>query len=90
MDEAGILNRRLNIAHSIWIGREEMDRMAEADAGAVLNHLSNLKLKSGIAPILDMREAGDAGRAGLRQLFGLGCPEHVPGDEDVLPSRRGQ
>ena len=58
MDEAGILNRRLNIAHSIWIGREEMDRMAEADAGAVLNHLSNLKLKSGIAPILDMREAG--------------------------------
>ncbi len=58
LDKAGILNRRLNIAHSIWLAREEMDRMAAADAGAVLNHLSNMKLKSGIAPVLDMREAG--------------------------------
>ena len=39
--------------------------MAEADAGAVLNHNSNLKLKSGVAPILDMREAG--------MRVGLGC-----------------
>jgi len=58
MDAAGILNRRLNIAHSVWIGRDEMDRMAEADAGAVLNHLSNMKLKSGMAPMLDMKDAG--------------------------------
>ncbi len=58
MAEAGILNHRLNIAHSVWIGRDEIDRMAEADAGAVLNHLSNMKLKSGIAPMLDMRDAG--------------------------------
>ncbi len=58
LDDCGILNRRLNIAHSVWLAREEMDRMAEADAGAVLNHLSNMKLKSGVAPILDMREAG--------------------------------
>ncbi len=58
MDKAGLLNHRLNIAHSVWLDRGEMDRMAEADAGAVLNHLSNMKLKSGIAPVLDMREAG--------------------------------
>jgi cytosine/adenosine deaminase-related metal-dependent hydrolase len=58
MDKAGLLNRRLNIAHSVWLERGEMDRMAAADAGAVLNHLSNMKLKSGIAPVLDMREAG--------------------------------
>lgn len=58
LDQAGILNHRLNIAHSIWLDRAEMDRMAEADAGAVLNHLSNMKLKSGIAPVCDMREAG--------------------------------
>lgn len=32
--------------------------MAASDAGAVLNHLSNMKLKSGIAPVLDIREAG--------------------------------
>ena len=58
MADAGILNNRLNIAHSVWISRDEMDRMAEADAGAILNHLSNMKLKSGMAPMLDMREAG--------------------------------
>lgn len=58
LDAAGVLNRRLNIAHSVWLDRAEMDRMAAADAGAVLNHNSNMKLKSGIAPVLDMREAG--------------------------------
>lgn len=58
LQSCGLLNRRLNIAHSVWIAREEMDWMAEADAGAVLNHLSNLKLKSGVAPMLDMRQAG--------------------------------
>ena len=65
MKAHGMLNRRLNIAHSVWLSREEMDLMAEADAGAVLNHNSNMKLKSGIAPILDMREAG--------MRVGLGC-----------------
>ena len=39
--------------------------MAEADAGIVLNHLSNMKLKSGIAPVRDLIEAG--------VRLGLGC-----------------
>ena len=30
--------------------------MAAADAGIVLNQLSNFKLKSGIAPVCDMRD----------------------------------
>ena len=57
-DNVGLLGPRLNIVHSVWISRAEMDRMADAGAGIVLNHLSNLKLKSGIAPVVDMREAG--------------------------------
>ena len=65
MKSCGLLTRRLNIAHSVWITREEMGMMAAADAGAVLNHNSNLKLKSGIAPMLDMRDAG--------MRVGLGC-----------------
>jgi cytosine/adenosine deaminase-related metal-dependent hydrolase len=65
LDSTGLLGPRLNIVHSVWITRPEMDRMAAADAGIVLNHLSNLKLKSGIAPICDMREAG--------VRLGLGC-----------------
>lgn len=65
MENNGLLGARLNIVHSVWITRREMDRMAAADAGIVLNHLSNMKLKSGIAPVVDMREAG--------VRLGLGC-----------------
>jgi 5-methylthioadenosine/S-adenosylhomocysteine deaminase len=65
LDNNGLLGPRLNIVHSVWISRREMDRMAAADAGIVLNHLSNMKLKSGIAPVCDLREAG--------VRLGLGC-----------------
>jgi cytosine/adenosine deaminase-related metal-dependent hydrolase len=61
----GLVNERLNIVHSVWITRPEMERMAQADAGIVLNHMSNLKLKSGIAPVADLREVG--------VRVGLGC-----------------
>jgi cytosine/adenosine deaminase-related metal-dependent hydrolase len=65
LEHNGLLGPRLNIVHSVWISRHEMDRMAAADAGVVLNHLSNMKLKSGIAPVCDLREAG--------VRVGLGC-----------------
>jgi 5-methylthioadenosine/S-adenosylhomocysteine deaminase len=65
MDAVGLLGPRLNIVHSVWITRREIERMAAADAGIVLNQLSNLKLKSGIAPIYDMRQSG--------VRLGLGC-----------------
>ena len=65
LENNGLLGPRLNIVHSVWISRPEMDRMANAGSGIVLNHLSNLKLKSGIAPVLDLRESG--------VRLGLGC-----------------
>ncbi len=58
LDDVGLLGPGLNIAHGVWISRSEMERMAEADAGIVLNHMSNLKIKSGIAPVCDLRETG--------------------------------
>jgi 5-methylthioadenosine/S-adenosylhomocysteine deaminase len=65
LERNGLLGPKLNIVHSVWITPSEMGRMAAADAGIVLNHLSNLKLKSGIAPVLDLRDAG--------VRLGLGC-----------------
>ncbi len=65
LKSCGLLSRRLTIAHSVWITREEIDLMAQADAGAVINVNSNMKLKSGLAPVLDMAEAG--------MRVGLGC-----------------
>jgi 5-methylthioadenosine/S-adenosylhomocysteine deaminase len=58
LERAGMLGPRLNIVHSVWITRHEADQMAAAGAGIVLNHLSNLKLKSGIAPVCDLRDSG--------------------------------
>src|SRR6202047_4961029 len=65
LERAGMLGPRLNIVHSVWITRHEADRMAAAGAGIVLHHLSNLKLKSGIAPVCDLRDSG--------VRLGLGC-----------------
>ncbi|MFL6798132.1 MAG: amidohydrolase family protein [Xanthobacteraceae bacterium] len=65
LERNGLLGPRLNIVHSVWISRREMDRMAAADAGIVLNHLSNMKLKSGIAPVCDLCDSG--------VRLGLGC-----------------
>jgi cytosine/adenosine deaminase-related metal-dependent hydrolase len=42
-----------------------MEQMALADAGIVLNHLSNMKLKSGVAPVCELRETG--------VRIGIGC-----------------
>jgi 5-methylthioadenosine/S-adenosylhomocysteine deaminase len=65
LKDTGLLGPRLNIAHGVWTPRRDMDRLVEADSGLVLNHLSNMKLKSGIAPVLDLIEAG--------VRLGLGC-----------------
>jgi cytosine/adenosine deaminase-related metal-dependent hydrolase len=65
MDDVGLLGPRLNIVHSVWISRAEIERLAAADAGIVLNQLSNMKLKSGIPPVFEMRQAG--------VRLGLGC-----------------
>jgi 5-methylthioadenosine/S-adenosylhomocysteine deaminase len=61
----GVLDRRLNFAHSVWLSREEIDLLAEYDAGVVLNPQGNLKMKCGIAPIRTLQNAG--------VRIGLGC-----------------
>jgi guanine deaminase len=47
----GLLSPRLNIAHSIWIAPEEVDLLAVHGANVVLNPVSNLKTRGGVAPI---------------------------------------
>src|SRR5215813_9661553 len=56
--EEGVLDRRLNFAHSVWLSREEIELLAEHDAGVVLNPQGNLKMKCGIAPIRALQDAG--------------------------------
>ena len=58
LDRAGLLNERLNIVHGVWLTPRDIGRIAEAKARVVHNPISNLKLKSGVAPILDLHRAG--------------------------------
>ena len=56
--EAGLMNERLSIVHGVWLADREIAQIAEARARVVHNPVSNLKLKSGVAPILDLHRAG--------------------------------
>lgn len=58
LKDTGLLGSRTAIAHSVWIDRGEIDMLAAAGAAVVHNPMANLKLKSGLAPLLDLRAAG--------------------------------
>ena len=70
--DLGLLTPRTTIAHGVWLTRDEIVIMAEHRAGVAHNPISNLKLKSGVAP---MRVAM---QAGVR--LALGCDNCSCGD----------
>jgi cytosine/adenosine deaminase-related metal-dependent hydrolase len=55
---AGLMNERLGIVHGVWLTPRDIAQIAETKARVVHNPISNLKLKSGVAPILDLHRAG--------------------------------
>jgi guanine deaminase len=61
----GALDPRLNLAHSVWLARDEIDLLAASGTGVVLNPQGNLKMKCGIPPIRALQDAG--------VRVGLGC-----------------
>ena len=65
LNDDGCLDPRLNLAHSVWLAREEIDLLAETGTGVVLNPQGNLKMKCGIPPIRALQDAG--------VRIGLGC-----------------
>jgi cytosine/adenosine deaminase-related metal-dependent hydrolase len=58
LERAGLLNERLNLVHGVWLSASDIAMLARAKARVVHNPISNLKLKSGVAPILDLHRAG--------------------------------
>jgi cytosine/adenosine deaminase-related metal-dependent hydrolase len=58
MQASGLLGPHLTIAHGVWPDATELDLLADSGTNVVLNMLSNLKLKSGLAPILEYRARG--------------------------------
>ena len=72
LQEVGLLHDRLTIAHGVWLDGEEMALLGQARASLAHNPASNLKLKSGVAP---MRRVIDAG-----VNVALGCDNCSCGD----------
>ena len=58
LDRLGLLGERTGLVHAVWITEAELDQVAQAGSRIVHNPVSNLKLKSGIAPMVRARAAG--------------------------------
>lgn len=58
MKKLGLFSQRLSAAHCVWVNEREMELMAAAGVSAVHNPASNLKLGSGIAPVVEMKKRG--------------------------------
>ena len=65
LDAHGLLGPRTSLAHGVWMQQWEIDLIAQAQASVVLNPVSNLKTRSGVAPMSQYLEAG--------VNVGLGC-----------------
>jgi len=72
LQEIGLLHERLTVVHGVWLQDEEIALLGQARAGLAHNPVSNLKLKSGVAP---MRRVIDAG-----VNIALGCDNCSCGD----------
>src|SRR5581483_1095286 len=57
LDRIGLLSPRLAVAHGVWLRRDECALLAERGVVVSVNTTSNLRLRSGIAPVAAMRAA---------------------------------
>ncbi|MBN9051457.1 MAG: amidohydrolase [Rhizobiales bacterium] len=60
LDSLGLLDRRLSLAHCVWVDDVDLSLLAGHDVTVVHNPVSNLRLGSGVAPIPEMLERGIA------------------------------
>ncbi|WP_404787635.1 amidohydrolase [Altericista sp. CCNU0014] len=58
LQQLGFLDHRTSLAHCVWLSDADIKILAETQATVVHNPVSNLRLGSGIAPILKCLKAG--------------------------------
>ncbi|HDM70629.1 MAG TPA: 8-oxoguanine deaminase, partial [Thermotogales bacterium] len=56
MDKIGWLNERVWFAHLVWVNSSDIDKLSENDVGMAHCPVSNMRLGSGIAPVVKMKE----------------------------------
>jgi 5-methylthioadenosine/S-adenosylhomocysteine deaminase len=74
--ELGLLTSRTNLVHAVWITDDELTQVAAAGSRIVHNPVSNMKLRSGVAPIAAARAAGVE--------IALGCDNCSCGDTQSM------
>jgi 5-methylthioadenosine/S-adenosylhomocysteine deaminase len=79
--ELGLLSSHLTLAHGTWLRPEENCLLAAHGVTVSINTSSNLRLKSGIAPVHEMKTAG------LRFAIGLDALA-LDDDDDMLRELR--
>jgi 5-methylthioadenosine/S-adenosylhomocysteine deaminase len=76
LDQLGFLSPAASFAHGVWLRPGEMELLAERGATVVHNPGSNLRVRNGIAPLKELRQAGVA--------VALGTDEMTLNDNDDL------
>jgi cytosine/adenosine deaminase-related metal-dependent hydrolase len=79
--QLGLLSERLTLAHGTWLRPDESEILARHDVTVSINTSSNLRLKSGIAPLQAMKTAR------LRVAIGLDALA-LDDDDDILRELR--
>lgn len=79
--DLGVISPRFTGAHGVWLRPEDIAILAEDDAQIAINASSNLRLRSGLAPVADYI------RAGMRFSFGVDSFA-FDDDEDALRELR--
>ncbi len=81
LDEIGALGPWLTCAHMVWVDPEDLPLLAERGVGIAHNPSSNLRLRSGVAPVAAMLSAGIQ--------LGIGLDGHgLDDDQDYLREMR--
>lgn len=58
LNALGVFGGKFIAAHCVHVTEHDMDIMAEKNVTAIYNPISNMKLASGIAPVIKMKEKG--------------------------------
>ena len=81
LDDIGALGGWLTLAHMVWVDEDDIQPLANRGVGIAHNISSNLRLRSGIAPVAQMAAAG--------VKVGIGLDGHsLDDDQDFLREMR--
>lgn len=58
LERLGLLNSRMTLGHGVWTTENDLDAIAASDTRVCHNCSSNMRLKSGTAPVNDMLSRG--------------------------------